>query len=74
MALYLKVILLCLLITLSLQDDPKLDRQHRVRRSDSDKDAESTKLNDLFGTFHEYLKNGLGNTAIGSKHFEVSTL
>jgi len=64
MAARLRVVILCLLVTPSLQGDPERN-QHGVRKD---------KSLDLVGTFGTYLTNELGNTAIGTSHFEVRAL
>lgn len=57
---------MCLLVTLSLQEDPE-KKQHRVKR----RGTASTEYKDLLGTFDDDLKNDLGNLAIGTKSFQV---
>ena len=67
MVAYLRIIILCLLFTLSLQNDPER-QQHRVKRTNT----ASAEYEDLLGTFDDDLKNDLGNLAIGTKSFQVS--
>jgi len=61
MAARLRVVILCLLVTPSLQGNPN-NNHHGVRKD---------KSSDLVGKFGTYLTNELGNTAIGTSHFEV---
>ena len=64
MAARIKAVILCLLLTPPLQGDP--DNNHHGVGKD--------KSSDLVGTFGTYLTNELGNTAIGTSHFEVRAL
>ena len=66
MVAHLRIVILFLLFTLSLQNGPE-SQQHLVERTNT----ASAEYEDLLGTFDDDLKNDLGNLAIGTKSFQV---
>ena len=66
MVAHLRIIILFLLFTLSLQN-VRENQHHRVERANT----VSADYEDLLGTFDDDLKNDLGNLAIGTKSFQV---
>ena len=63
---HLRIVILFLLFTLSLQNGSE-SQQHRGERTNT----VSADYEDLLGTFDDDLKNDLGNLAIGTKSFQV---